>query len=156
MEVPSIENLSLTFRRYTRETTVSTACLPFLQLAKRKSMHLAQAPEASMGEAALMEGAILGGWGRRARSENAHWGRALRTSNPPRGAGGKVTSQLSWETLVYTLYRDAAVQRGTGCSWGHHAWWGAGANWREPQNSRLRRSRCRRHHSPLYRRAWTK
>ena len=37
-------------------------------------MHLAQAPEASMGEAALMEGAILGGWGRRARSENAHWG----------------------------------------------------------------------------------
>lgn len=66
MEVPSIENLSLTFRRYTRETIVSIACLPFLQLAKRKSMHLAQAPEASVGEAALMEGAVLRGWGRRA------------------------------------------------------------------------------------------
>ena len=33
----------------------------FLQLAKRKSMHLAQAPEASMGEAALMEGDVLRG-----------------------------------------------------------------------------------------------
>ena len=145
-EAPSIQNLSLTFRRYIRENVVSTACLPFLmpchvlvaqscptlcdpldcsppgssvhgilqartvewgaisfsrgssqhrdqtwvlkehkvflktflQLAKRKSMHLAQAPEATTGEAALMEGDVL-----RGMEQERTLGQSLENSGKP-------------------------------------------------------------------------